>query len=83
MPNLTWPGASISTVSRRDGVVVYVDKYRGNITGEDHFQGKWTQWIYDLHVRLLSGTTGETVNGAAPTCLWFSRQPGWSCGGRG
>jgi uncharacterized iron-regulated membrane protein len=50
-------------------VVVYVDKYRGNITGEDHFQGKWTQWIYDLHVRLLSGTTGETVNGIAALLL--------------
>jgi uncharacterized iron-regulated membrane protein len=50
-------------------VVVYVDKYRGNITGEDRFQGKWTQWIYDLHVRLLSGTTGETVNGIGALLL--------------
>ena len=53
----------------RGRVVVYVDKYRGNITGEDHFQGKWTQWIYDLHVRLLSGATGETVNGVGALLL--------------
>lgn len=49
--------------------MVYVDKYRGNITGEDHFQGKWTQWIYDLHVRLLSGATGETINGIGALLL--------------
>ncbi len=53
----------------RGRVVVYVDKYRGRITGEDHFQGKWTQWIYDLHVRLLSGATGETVNGIGALLL--------------
>jgi uncharacterized iron-regulated membrane protein len=50
-------------------IVVYVDKYRGNLTGEDHFQGKWTQWIYDLHVRLLSGATGETINGIGALLL--------------
>ena len=53
----------------RGRVVVYIDKYRGNITGEDHFQGKWTQWLYDLHVRLLSGPTGETINGVGALLL--------------
>jgi uncharacterized iron-regulated membrane protein len=60
-PDLAW---SFDLNCKPQGrVVVYLDKYRGNITGEDHFQGKWTQWLYDLHVRLLSGVTGETVNG--------------------
>ena len=53
----------------RGRVVVYIDKYRGNIMGEDHFQGKWTQWLYDLHVRLLSGETGETINGIGALLL--------------
>jgi uncharacterized iron-regulated membrane protein len=66
-PDLAW---SFDLNCRPRGrVVVYVDKYRGNITGEDHFQGKWTQWIYDLHVRLLSGATGETVNGVGALLL--------------
>jgi uncharacterized iron-regulated membrane protein len=66
-PDLAW---SFDLNCKPQGrVVVYIDKYRGNITGEDHFQGKWTQWIYDLHVRLLSGTTGETVNGIAALLL--------------
>jgi uncharacterized iron-regulated membrane protein len=66
-PDLAW---SFDLNCKPQGrVVVYVDKYRGNITGEDHFQGKWTQWLYDLHVRLLSGTTGETVNGIGALLL--------------
>jgi uncharacterized iron-regulated membrane protein len=60
-PELAW---SFDLNCKPQGrIVVYIDKYRGNITGEDHFQGKWTQWIYDLHVRLLAGPTGETING--------------------
>ena len=66
-PDLAW---SFDLNCKPQGrVVVYFDKYRGNITGEDHFQGKWTQWIYDLHVRLLSGITGETVNGVGALLL--------------
>jgi uncharacterized iron-regulated membrane protein len=66
-PDLAW---SFDLNCKPQGrVVVYIDKYRGNITGEDHFQGKWTQWIYDLHVRLLLGTTGETVNGIGALLL--------------
>lgn len=66
-PELAW---SFDLNCKAHGrIVVYIDKYRGNITGEDHFQGKWTQWIYDLHVRLLSGTTGETVNGIGALLL--------------
>jgi uncharacterized iron-regulated membrane protein len=66
-PDLAW---SFDLNCQPQGrVVVYIDKYRGNLTGEDHFQGKWTQWIYDLHVRLLSGTTGETVNGIGALLL--------------
>jgi uncharacterized iron-regulated membrane protein len=66
-PDLAW---SFDLNCKPQGrVVVYIDKYRGGITGEDHFQGKWTQWIYDLHVRLLSGATGETVNGIGALLL--------------
>jgi uncharacterized iron-regulated membrane protein len=66
-PDLAW---SFDLNCKPQGrVVVYVDKYRGNITGEDHFQGKWKQWLYDLHVRLLSGVTGETVNGVGALLL--------------
>ena len=66
-PDLAW--SFDLNCKPRGRVVVYVDKYRGNITGEDHFQGKWTQWFYDLHVRLLSGETGETVNGIGALLL--------------
>ena len=66
-PGLAWSFDLNCKPSGR--VVVYVDKYRGNITGEDRFQGKWTQWIYDLHVRLLSGATGETINGIGALLL--------------
>lgn len=66
-PDLAW--SFDLNCKRRGRVVVYVDKYRGNIPGEDHFQGKWTQWIYDLHVRLLSGATGETLNGIGALLL--------------
>ena len=66
-PDLAW---SFDLNCRiRGRIVVYIDKYRGSITGEDHFQGKWTQWIYDLHVRLLSGVTGESINGVAALLL--------------
>jgi uncharacterized iron-regulated membrane protein len=66
-PDLAW--SFDLNCKPRGRVVVYIDKYRGNITGEDHFQGKWTQWLYDLHVRLLSGATGETVNGIGALLL--------------
>jgi uncharacterized iron-regulated membrane protein len=89
-PDLAW---SFDLNCKPQGrVVVYVDKYRGNITGEDHFQGKWTQWIYDLHVRLLSGTTGETVNGigallllvlaSAGLVVWWPGIKNWRSGFR-
>ena len=66
-PDLAW---SFDLNCKPKGrVVAYVDKYRGGVTGEDHFQRKWTQWIYDLHVRLLSGATGETVNGIGALLL--------------
>ncbi len=66
-PDLAW--SFDLNCQTRGRIVVYIDKYRGSITGEDHFQGKWTQWIYDLHVRLLSGKTGETVNGVGALLL--------------
>lgn len=66
-PDLAW--SFDLNCKPRGRVVAYVDKHRGNITGEDHFQGKWTQWIYDLHVRLLSGATGETINGIGALLL--------------
>jgi uncharacterized iron-regulated membrane protein len=66
-PDLAW--SFDLNCKPRGRVVVYIDKYRGNVTGEDYFQGKWTQWIYDLHVRLLSGTTGETINGIGALLL--------------
>lgn len=66
-PDLAW---SFDLNCKPGGrVVVYINKYRGNITGQDHFQGKWTQWIYDLHVHLLSGATGEIVNGIGALLL--------------
>lgn len=66
-PDLAW--SFDLNCKPRGRVVVYINKYRGNVTGEDHFQGKWTQWIYDLHVRLLSGAAGETVNGVGALLL--------------
>lgn len=66
-PDLAW--SFDLNCKPRGRVVAYVDKYRGDFTGEDHFQGKWTQWIYDLHVRLLSGATGETLNGVGALLL--------------
>ena len=66
-PDLAW--SFDLNCKPRGRVVVYIGKYRGNITGEDRFQGKWTQWIYDLHVRLLSGATGETINGIGALLL--------------
>jgi len=60
------PGASWSfrMQSKAEGrIQVYVDPYRGVILGEDRYQGKFLQWVYDLHVNLLLGETGEFLNG--------------------
>jgi uncharacterized iron-regulated membrane protein len=73
-------------------VQVYVDQYRGTILGEDHFRGKATEWIYDLHVNLLSGKTGLLVNGIGALVLtamcltglviWWPGQKKWKFGFR-
>jgi uncharacterized iron-regulated membrane protein len=73
-------------------VQVYIDQYRGTILGEDHFKGKATEWIYDLHVNLLSGKIGLLINGIGALVLtllcltglviWWPGRKRWQFGFR-
>lgn len=65
------PGVSWSfRLAAPDGrIQVYVDPYRGRIIGEDRYQEKFLDWVYDLHVNLLAGKTGLLVNGIGGFCL--------------
>ncbi|MBM3763673.1 MAG: PepSY domain-containing protein [Acidobacteria bacterium] len=72
-----YPKASISNVflypegtswsfrlsENKERVQVYVDPYTGRILGEDRYGGKLLQLVYDFHVDLLAGNTGELLNG--------------------
>jgi uncharacterized iron-regulated membrane protein len=80
-----YPNASISNVflypegvswsfrlsQNRERVQVYVDPYTGQILGEDRYGGKFLQWVYDLHVNLLAGETGEFLNGIGGFLMAF------------
>lgn len=71
-------------------VQVYVDQYRGSILGEDNFDGKFMQVVYDLHADLLFGKNGRIVNGVCALlfvllCLtgliiWFPGSRKWRNG---
>ncbi|NOT27925.1 MAG: PepSY domain-containing protein [Acidobacteria bacterium] len=47
----------------RGRVQVYVDPYRMRILGQDTYENKFLQWVYDLHTDLLMGPQGLWLNG--------------------
>lgn len=55
--------------SAQGRVQVYVNPYTGKVLGEDTYDDKFLQWVYDLHADLLGGTTGRLVNGLAGLLL--------------
>jgi len=59
VPGTSW---SFRFLGPRGRVQVYVDPYRTTILGEDSYQGKFLQWVYDLHRDLLLGTPGLRIN---------------------
>jgi uncharacterized iron-regulated membrane protein len=72
-----YPKASISNVflypegtswsfrlsQNKERIQVYVDPYTAKVLGEDRYKDKFLQWVYDLHINLLAGDTGELLNG--------------------
>ncbi len=86
-PDLAWSFRVGYLHERRE---VYVDQYRGKVLGVDHFHGKFTAWVYDLHVNLLSGKTGLMINGIGAFILtlmcitgfliWWPGRKNWRFG---
>lgn len=60
-PDTAWNFRSTSPEGHR--IHTYVDPYTGTVTGQDDYQYKVLQWIFDLHAYLLAGPTGEFLNG--------------------
>lgn len=42
-------------------IQLYINQYTGEVLGADHYNSKWMQILYDLHVNLLSGKTGLKI----------------------
>lgn len=53
----------------RGRVQAYVDPATGRVLGGDRYEDKFLQWVYDLHVNLLSGKPGLWWNGIGGFCL--------------
>ena len=59
-PGVSW---SFRLQGPEGRVQVYVNPYTLRILGDDGYQDKFLQWVYDLHTDLLLGPTGLLLNG--------------------
>jgi uncharacterized iron-regulated membrane protein len=60
-PDTAWNFRATSPEGHR--IHTFIDQYSGVVTGRDDYQGKFMQWVFDLHAYLLAGKTGEFING--------------------
>lgn len=60
----------LSTMAVMRGFSAYVDPYTGRVLGARRGRG-FTQTVHELHLRLLLGPTGETINTIATVVLIF------------
>jgi uncharacterized iron-regulated membrane protein len=60
-PATAWNFRSTSPEGHR--IHTFINPYNGEITGQDNYQYKLLQWIFDLHAYLLAGNTGMFING--------------------
>lgn len=77
-------------VQRGNRLYVFVDPYTNTILGVDSPANGVTAFLYDLHVNLLAGGGGRTVNGfgavailmtlAAGLVVWWPRRGSWHRG---
>lgn len=68
----------------------FIDPYTGRITGQEDYQGKWMQWFYEFHAKLLLGSTGMFLNGfvglsalmlsVTGLIVWWPGLPRWRSG---
>jgi uncharacterized iron-regulated membrane protein len=59
-PGISW---SFRLQAPQGRVQTYVDPYAMRILGHDEYSDMFLQWVYDLHINLLLGPTGELLNG--------------------
>lgn len=60
-PSVAWNYRSYSPDGHR--IHTFINQYTGEITGQENYQHKTLQFIFDLHAYLLAGDTGLTING--------------------
>lgn len=70
----------------------FIDPYTGAITGQEDYHGKWMQWFFELHAKLLLGSTGMFLNGfigltalimsVSGLIVWWPGLPRWRFGFR-
>jgi uncharacterized iron-regulated membrane protein len=68
----------------------FINQYTGEITGQENYQYKVLQWIFDLHAYLLGGATGMFLNGFVGLAavllaltglvVWWPGLPHWRFG---
>lgn len=64
------PGETLEvTTAGAHPLQVYVDPYRATVLGARGADETFANWLFDLHVHLLSGETGERVMGTAGLLL--------------
>ena len=61
-----------------DQVYVFVNPYTNEILGEDTPRNGISAFVYDLHVNLLGGGNGRTLNGIGAICILGSSERKWS-----
>jgi len=57
------PGDTVEVIFQPGNTRVYVDPHNGEVLGSRHPNDSLTGFLIDLHVHLLYGKTGETVQG--------------------
>lgn len=60
----------LSTMAAMRGFSAFVDPHTGRVLGSRRGRG-FTQTVHELHMRLLLGATGETINSVATVGLIF------------
>jgi uncharacterized iron-regulated membrane protein len=60
-PGTAWNFRTQSPDGHR--IHTFINQYTGEITGQENYQYKLLQWIFDLHAYLLAGDTGMLLNG--------------------
>ena len=68
----------------------FINQYTGEITGQENYQYKILQWIFDLHAYLLGGASGMFLNGFVGLAavllaltglvVWWPGLPHWRFG---